>query len=206
VWFKATWAKQEMITLEWLKEHEACSSFMSFWHERFGNKATVANTVRWLHKIGEKRWEMWLLTQTPEMTKAALGAGADIHAGGDRALVVAAQAGRLEVVELLLAVGVDVHVHSDMALIEAACYGHVEVVKLLLAAGAYIHAWGDAALKEAIIGRHAEVVEVLRAAGANFDTLCGHALRRAREDGYVETPEWAASNIIRTGPFFGWWN
>jgi len=67
--------------------------------------------------------------------RAALAAGADIHATQDGALRSAALNNHAEMVNLLLAAGANVHADHDGAMRWAAYHGHVDVVRVLLASG-----------------------------------------------------------------------
>jgi len=125
--------------------------------------------------------------------KAALAAGANIHADDD-ALYWAACHGHVEVVRLLLAAGANVHVHDDGALRWAADQGRTNVVRVLLAARANIHADDDAALRWAAKNSHTDVVRVLLAAGASPSI----ALKNTPEDdrGDVTTTLDACATVL----------
>ena len=147
---------EPMITLEWLREHGAWEDSTWAWEDRFGDRATVADTVKWLHERGEGYWEAWLLAQTPEMTKAALAAGADVHAANDEALVKVAKE------------------------------GYAELAKILCAAGIDVNAQDGAALRAAVLCGHRGIVKELRAAGADFSVIDADLLVQAKDDGDAE--------------------
>jgi len=138
--------------------------------------------------------------------KAALAAGANVHATNDAAqrqadlnrragivrmldadaLREAAANGHAEMVNLLLAADANVHANDDEALREAAARGHVEIVSLLLAAGANVHANDDEALRYAAARGHVEIVSLLLAADANVHANNDAALRYAAASGHAE--------------------
>ena len=53
------------ITLEWLKEQDACSEGLESFKEKFGEKTTPSKCLKWLNKIEREDWITWLLTQNP---------------------------------------------------------------------------------------------------------------------------------------------
>jgi len=97
------------------------------------------------------------------------------HVSGSTALVMAAKAGRVEVIPLLLEAGAGVDVPSKIgwtALIFGAENGHAPVVEMLLAAGADKDLQNNVGMTALILGAqkgHAPVVEMLLAAGADKD-------------------------------------
>lgn len=108
--------------------------------------------------------------------KAALDAGADVHAKnvlGVAALHWAAQKGHLDVAQLLIERGADVHATSDAGstpLHWAARKGHLDILRLLIENGADVHPKGDAgmtALHDAAQRGHLEVVCLLVERGAD---------------------------------------
>ena len=88
---------------------------------------------------------------------------------GFTALMMASQAGHVEIVRLLLNKGADVdaRINEDglTALIIASRFGHPDVVKLLLDKGVNTKD-KNAALREAKLMRKIKVVEMLEGAGA----------------------------------------
>ena len=124
----------QMLTVQMLVGFEACLPARRAFEIRFGTKASIANVLAWLRKIGEKEWEGWILAQTPELTAAFLLHGADVHDG--HALIEASRQGRIDVARLLLASGANVYAANSEALCEAVAQGHIDVVRLLLASGA----------------------------------------------------------------------
>jgi len=161
---------EPMITLKWLREHGAWEERIwawedspRAWQDRFGDRATVADTLKWLHETKEERWEAWLLAQTPEMTKAMLAAGADVHAADDEALVEAVERGRLRVVKLLRAAGADVNARNGGILRGAVFWGYLEIVKELRAAGADFGSLLRGCLLDATkAAGHTEVVDYVK--------------------------------------------
>lgn len=117
--------------------------------------------------------------------KAALAAGADIHAQDDYALQWAASRGHLDVVEYLLAAGSDIHANEDFALRWAVEHSQTEVVACLLAAGADPHAEKDSPLRMAAGDGCLPIVECLLAAGANVHAEDGLALYWAAARGHA---------------------
>jgi hypothetical protein len=109
-----------------------------------------------------------------EEVRRWLDHGADIHAGGNYALHMAAGYGHVETVALLLKHGAKIHAEDDQALCCAAENGHTETVALLLAHGANIHAGDDRALHYAAEGGHGETVALLEA-GESLATLASES-------------------------------
>jgi hypothetical protein len=68
---------------------------------------------------------------TTEMVQTLLTAGADVHAGDDWALRLAASNGHTETVQVLLAADADVHAHGDEALRWAARNGRTGTLRVL---------------------------------------------------------------------------
>ena len=154
---------EPLITLKWLKEHRACEHLVWLWQDCFDDTATVADTVGWLHKRGIDYWEAWLLAQTPEMTKAMLVAGANVHAADDEALV------------------------------EATYFGRLEVVKILCAAGVDVNAWEGQALRTAVLCGYLAIIKELRAAGADLSVIGSKLLRTTKKNGYLEVVDYIKS-------------
>lgn len=101
--------------------------------------------------------------------KAALAAGADVHANDDEALCQAAKHGYLEIVETLVAAGADVHVDAGYPLRAASQNGHLSTARCLLDAGADVDADNNAALCMAAQRGRLDVVNLLIAVGANVN-------------------------------------
>jgi len=153
---------EAMITLEWLRDHTPYDEFIWPWWRHFGNNATIADMVQWLHENNRQCGEAWLLGQTPKLTKAALAVGADVHANCDEALVEATYFGRLGVVKILCAAGVDANARGGQALRMAVLWGHLEIVKELRAAGADFSVIDADLLEEAEMNGHIEVVDYVK--------------------------------------------
>jgi hypothetical protein len=92
-----------------------------------------------------------------ETVQTLLAAGANVHAGGDYALRVAACIGHTETMGVLLAAGADVHAQNDLALWWAVSVDRTEAVKVLLVAGAD----DDGALSWTAWNGHMETLQVL---------------------------------------------
>ena len=125
-----------------------------------------------------------------------IACGCDLNARGNvgsffknvTALMMAAQAGHTDVVEILLAAGAGVDlgatydagnvlfpggIHNETALIFAASQGHVAIVEALIAAGADInlsHSYGASPLINAAFYGQIAVVQVLITKGANLSS------------------------------------
>lgn len=135
-----------MLTAAWLREHEACPGFQQWFATYFGGEAAVPAVVALLFHHCARDWPVWLLAQTPEMTKIVsieiwnlnIATWFDLTA-----LHIAAQHGRVAVVrELLLRrARVDMRdMFGATPMHHAARRGHVEVMRELLKAGATINA------------------------------------------------------------------
>lgn len=83
----------------------------------------------------------------------------------DAALVLAAKAGYLTLLEQLIAAGANVHRNHDEALLLAAEHGRSGTVTALLKAGADPNPWpqsvGDSALRRAALGNHLETARLI---------------------------------------------
>jgi hypothetical protein len=101
-----------------------------------------------------------------ETVQMLIAAGADVHAGHDRALCWAAKNGHTEIVKILLDAGADVHADHDYALCCADNNGHTKTVKVLLDAGADVHASRDVFMYYAALNRHTKTVRVRLDTGA----------------------------------------
>ena len=120
-----------------------------------------------------------------ESVKFLLEQGANLHAGDDYALKLAAINGYLELVKYLLEQGANLHAENDDALRSAAVSGHLEVVKYLLEQGANLHAVNDDALQLAAHNGHLKVVKHLLEQGANLHVVNNWALRWAAHKGHL---------------------
>jgi len=183
------------ITLEWIKENDAYDEFISLWSERFGDRATVTDTVKWLHKIRKEPWEAWFLSRTPEVTKAALAAGADVHVAGDDALVRSVWKRDAEIVKILCDAGADVNARGGAALQGTVLWGFPEITKILCDFGADVNARGGVALWEAVLWGHLGVVKELQAAGADFGVLDDFVLEWAEKNSYTELIDYIRGKI-----------
>ena len=88
--------------------------------EQGADAPTMNDALKWASENGHL-----------SVVERLLEKGANIHAGYDAALIVAAGAGHLSVVERLLEKGADIHADHDAALIVAAGAGHLSVVERL---------------------------------------------------------------------------
>jgi ankyrin repeat protein len=107
---------------------------------------------------------------------ALIRAGANAH--NPEALYMCASYGRTEAVAVLLNAGV---YPRHGALMQAARFGHAGVAKVLLDAGADVHKNNDDALDTAVCGNNIDVVKVLLDAGADV---------RANNDIVIKTAAW----------------
>ena len=130
-----------------------------------------------------------------EIVKLLLEKGADVNAGGETALIWAANNGHTETVKLLLGNGADVNAKDSeggTALYMAAQQGHTEVVKLLLEKGADVNAKSGPVnvLMMAATKGDTEIVKLLLEKGADVnakDTYGGKtALAQAAFYGHTE--------------------
>lgn len=78
-----------------------------------------------------------------------------------RSLPVCSQEGHEQLVELLLSRGADLHAGADSPLRLAAQHGNVGVVQCLLLHGANLHVDDDEPLRVAASRRHSQVVKLL---------------------------------------------
>ena len=94
---------------------------------------------------------------------------------GVTVLMLAAEAGNVDIVKMLLAAGANVNAKDfdgDAVLVWAMGEGHVDVVEVLLAAGADVNAKnndGDTVLMQAVGAGHIDVIKLLLAAGADIN-------------------------------------
>jgi hypothetical protein len=84
-----------------------------------------------------------------------------VHADDDEAMLMAAFAGRTEIVRTLLDAGGNMHAADEETLQMSAYRGHSEIVKALLNAEADPHARDDWALRWASYRGHAETPKVV---------------------------------------------
>lgn len=138
--------------------------------------------IRNLRDIGADINFRYQISRTPLMVASSseaaeilLNNGAEIEArdsNGWTALVLAVQAGRLDVAQLLLKRGADIQArdnHGRTVLMHAAWLGQPEMVRFLLDKGVDINAKddsGNTALSYAARQKHPEVMDLLRAHGA----------------------------------------
>ena len=89
------------LTLKELKEMGACPPAMREFRKSFGARATVSQVVKRLHELKADAWEIWLLSQTLELTASALKYGANVHVGNDSFLHRAKNPGCVEMLKIL---------------------------------------------------------------------------------------------------------
>lgn len=112
---------------------------------------------------------------TKVRTEVEGGAAVDIRdSGGRTALMLAAESGRMEVVEYLVSKGADVNAESKLflwtPLFYAASFNRVEVMEFLIANGANVDArdkWGATPMFPAAGSGHVEAVKLLVENGAD---------------------------------------
>jgi len=90
------------ITINWLLRCNANPKDVALWRERFGDSATIGETIKWLHETDNEELEAWLLHQAPEITEDALAAGANPCAREHEALYSAIIDNQVKIVRLLL--------------------------------------------------------------------------------------------------------
>jgi hypothetical protein len=95
----------------------------------------------------------------------SLNSGANVHPGGEAALIFATRNGYLEIIRYLLEKGADIHIQDDLPLEEAIVAGNLEIIKYLVEHGANINLidyYGDnIALIKAIRFGSLEIVKYL---------------------------------------------
>lgn len=101
----------------------------------------------------------------------------------DRKLTQAAKQGDLAALRAALAAGADVHAENDHALRQAAYDGDLTIVQCLLDAGADVHAADNAALRDAVSRGHLATVRAHVEAGADTDVSSGSILCWAASNG-----------------------
>ena len=94
-------AEKKYLTLKELKEMGACRPARREFRKSFGARATVSQVVKRLHELKADAWEIWLLSQTLELTASALKYGANVHVGNDSFLHRAKNLGCVEMLKIL---------------------------------------------------------------------------------------------------------
>ncbi|TNE30578.1 MAG: ankyrin repeat domain-containing protein [Alphaproteobacteria bacterium] len=92
------------------------------------------------------------------VVKLLVEKGAEIRAGGDRALRTAASHGQLKIVKYLHTKGANLNAGNGEALIFAAEHGHLEVVRYLTDNGVAIHSADDWAYRGAVHNQKENVI------------------------------------------------
>jgi len=177
------------ITIEMLKELDACDEGINWFRKHFPNGTTIKNLIEKLDKLSNDHWLGWLMSRRVDVTCACLDADANVHADNDYALKLASEYGRKKVVELLIKADANIHAENNEALRLSAINGHKKVVELLVKAGANVHADNDYALRWASEYGQEKVVELLIKADANIHAENNEALRWSASNGHKKVVE-----------------
>eukprot|EP00195_Chlamydomonas_chlamydogama_P010600 CAMPEP_0202902818 /NCGR_PEP_ID=MMETSP1392-20130828/17063_1 /ASSEMBLY_ACC=CAM_ASM_000868 /TAXON_ID=225041 /ORGANISM="Chlamydomonas chlamydogama, Strain SAG 11-48b" /LENGTH=469 /DNA_ID=CAMNT_0049589625 /DNA_START=342 /DNA_END=1751 /DNA_ORIENTATION=+ len=153
---------------------------------RRGARAAVLMLIKAQADVHAMQDEALCEAQDPEVIKALLEAGADVHAQHEFPLLAASMHGHEDVVELLLDHGADLHALDDAALVRACCGGHSSTVNLLLSRGAKSQAQQGLPLIRAASKGHEDVVDMLLEHGANVHDQYDSALVAASHGGHGE--------------------
>lgn len=108
----------------------------------------------------------------------------DTHYGADQALVIAAKAGKIVVVQYLIKWGADPNAHSGQALQLAAAAGHINMVRFLLKQHVVLHGRNCAIVTACEYGELEVVMYLHRKAG--FCSNCENCLIMAAARGQVK--------------------
>ncbi len=92
---------RKILTVQELRKLDASSCFIGAFERKFGTKVSIPKALAWFRETGRKKWEAWILAQTPELTEAFLHYGADARTWSDYAILWAEHRGQPEVVEIL---------------------------------------------------------------------------------------------------------
>lgn len=152
------------ITTRELRELGAWKQFVEEFHVRFGEQAELAELFAWLQEASRTDFEAMLLSRTVEFTRKAVTHGANVHAGDDYPLQLAAEEGNFEMVKFLIWLGCDPHASEGNALFLAASAGHITMVMYLqdeknvrIKDASLLQA-----IRNAIAGGHDGIVDLLR--------------------------------------------
>jgi len=175
--------KRLNIDIEWLKEHNACSSFCEWFKYMFktSKKIKIELLIEILHISKKPIWEGWLLIQKLNVTETAVEKGADISVCDSLVLRWSAQNGYLKLIKHLVKKGSNLRIFSDLLLFLAAERGHLKMVEYLLVKGLDIHAQNDCALRWAVKKNNSELVKFLIAKGANICACDEDTLKQVLE-------------------------
>lgn len=174
--------KRVNVSIKWLKEHNACSSFCEWFKDMFGaKKIKIEFLIKAFHRDKKSIWEGWLLIQELDVTETAVERGADISVCDNLVLKWSAQNGYLELIECLVKKGANLRIFSDLLLFLAAERGHLKMVEYLLGKGLDIHAQNDCALRWAVKKGNSELVKFLIAKGANVRACDENILKQILE-------------------------
>eukprot|EP00877_Chromochloris_zofingiensis_P010945 jgi/Chrzof1/6103/Cz17g09230.t1 len=121
-----------------------------------------------------------------EGVKLLVGEGADIHVGYGVALYVAAECGRLGILNFLLDKDGFSTLDLNEALCTAAVNGQQAVTKRLIEAGADLHARNELALRRAAANGQCQIVQMLLELGARIHAQNDFALRAAATSGHLD--------------------
>lgn len=152
------------------------------------NYPTIINYL--IHKDAktETLIRVTLLSGNKETVQLLLK-GANYIASYNKMLSLAAQYGRIELVDFFLRNGADIHYMDDEPLIMASVIGHVGTVDYLLDRGSPIGARKGECLPLAAVNGHLEVINLLLNKGLEVDVQNNHALIVAARSGHTKAVE-----------------
>jgi hypothetical protein len=131
---------------------------------------------------------------TLNVIKKLVKEGANIHAGDEAALCLAAEDGDLKIVKYLVENGADVNILSGWPLCNAANFGHVDVVKYLVEQGADISTDNYCAFCWAAEFGNLDVVRFLLEQGADIHSKNDYALCYAAYNGHFDMVKFLVEN------------
>jgi hypothetical protein len=97
-----------------------------------------------------------------------IAAGANPHADGDRAALLAASAGRVSILKILHRHGVRFDDQTGLILFNSVVASHLEATRYILSTGVNVNARSDIATTLAVVSGDSEILESLLAAGGTL--------------------------------------